>query len=106
MSSWPGPDKELLEKHPTLYFISVGLKYGPARGHLCAAAIAEGLLKKELTVPKLQAVLYSTAAQLHGHSMTEWVRRAQLGRSDLRVSWTLWVVWSLWVGWAPWAARL
>ena len=64
MSSWPGPDKELLEKHPTLYFISVGLKHGPARGRLCAAAIAEGLLNEELTVPKLQAVLYSTAAQL------------------------------------------
>ena len=77
-SSSPGPDQVLFDKHPTLYFISVGLKYGPARGVLCNAAVDADLVTGELTAAKLQTVLCSTAAQLHGQPMTAWARRPGL----------------------------
>ncbi len=91
----PGPDKALFDKHPTLYFISVGLKYGPARGLLCDAAVAADLLTGKLTVAKLQTVLCSTAAKLHGKSMMEWVRRPRLVACGWWAPWALCVLWAL-----------
>jgi chromosome segregation ATPase len=71
----PGPDKVLFDKHPTLYFISVGLKYGPARSLLLDAAVEADLVTGELTAAKLQTVLCNAAAQLHGKSMTAWAKQ-------------------------------
>ena len=91
VSTLPGPDKDLFDRHPTLYFISVGLKSGPARGLLTEAAVAADLVTGELTAAKLHTVLCITAAQLHGKSMIEWARRPRL------------VACGWWAPWAPWA---
>jgi hypothetical protein len=70
-----GPDKELFTQHPTLYFIAVGLKYGPARSHLVDAASEAGLMDGQLTAAQLKVVLYRTAAKLHDCTMIEWELR-------------------------------
>jgi hypothetical protein len=69
-----GPDRQLFEDHPAIYFVSVGLKYGPARSLLATAAAEAGLMPGEMSGPKLRAVLHNTAAKLHQVQMTEWDR--------------------------------
>jgi hypothetical protein len=71
----PGPAQQILRQYPGLFFVAAGLKYGPARSVLVAAACEHGLDKSPTLTPELLAgVLQTTVMKLHGMDYIDiWV---------------------------------
>ena len=72
--AFAGLDQKLYERHPLLYFLAVGLKYGPARSRLTEAAVEAGLSDGDMAAVRLKATLVGTVARLHNLPMLEWER--------------------------------
>jgi hypothetical protein len=83
-----GCNGRLYSLHPSVFFVSVGLKYGPARLALEEVAVSLDLIEKPcLEVTDLRNLLQGAAARLHGRTMDKWVGALTISAGDEDTYW-------------------